>query len=213
MFVKRAEIDDFPQSVGVFRWNPETVIYMAWCRVFEISARVKDPQVVRINPEPSTTARILACVARRVKFTQQSIKEYLSLWVLRDDGKRDLFILTLGRKKPPSGNDYYVQMMMMPRPWELAFMIVCWLWESVRNVLKSTESVVIVSHNIITMFADFLYKTEATYCMYQVLCFAKGILLRYDLQYRHFSRGDLQCPVFVSQSWCPVIGTCSQFWQ
>lgn len=31
--------------------------------VYEISAHDKDPQVVKINPEPSTTARLIACVA------------------------------------------------------------------------------------------------------------------------------------------------------
>lgn len=34
-------------------------------RVFEISAHVKDPQAVQINLEPSTTARLIACVLRR----------------------------------------------------------------------------------------------------------------------------------------------------
>lgn len=33
-----------------------------WHRA-EISARVKDHQVVTIKPEPSTTARLIACVA------------------------------------------------------------------------------------------------------------------------------------------------------
>lgn len=31
-------------------------------RVFEISARLKDSQGVKINPEPSSTARLIVCV-------------------------------------------------------------------------------------------------------------------------------------------------------
>lgn len=33
-------------------------------RVFQVSAHVERPQVVKINPEPPTMARLVACVAR-----------------------------------------------------------------------------------------------------------------------------------------------------